>query len=95
MSSDKGVRSIGVGTFDVLDELLFPVRGSESRLHVDALCAVSLVSRWTDGLQKCRTVKMLLRLPGSLPKLRLHQLQFTISRIVTGVKVGRLATLQM
>ena len=47
---------------------------------------------WSTGLvgapQKMKTIRTLLR--GSSSKIRLHQLQFTISRMVSGVKVGRI-----
>ena len=54
------------------------------------LWSTELVGR----LQKLRKIRTLLRLGGSLSKLRLHQLQFNISMIVVGVKVGRLTALQ-
>ena len=46
-SSDEGVRSLFSVVFEVLAELLLPVRFSESGLHIYVLSVVFLFSRWT------------------------------------------------
>ena len=60
---------------------------------------MSIQFLWSTGLvggpQKLRKVRKILTLGGSSFNLRLQQLQFTILRMVTGVKVGRLTTFQM
>ena len=62
------------------------------------LICISTQFLWSTGLvggtQRLRTVRTFLRLRGSYSKLRLQQLQFKISRMVAGVKVGSLAALQ-
>ena len=50
-----------------------------------------LQSSWFAGApQKFKMMRTLLRLAGSSSKLLLHQLQFTISRIIAGIKLGRI-----